>query len=484
MKKSSIKMNVLYQLVYEVFAMLIPLLTAPYVSRILGAEKLGIYSYWYSVASYFGMVAMLGVKNYGNREIAKNRENIECLTKTFWSIYAVQCGVSVIVLIAYMIFIFCFSSDNTGCSLVFTLYVISCMLDISWFFFGTEQFKITSARNTIIKLITASLVFLCVRSADDILLYCGIMAGGCLASQLILWVQLSRYICYTKIHFNQMLSHFKPMLILFIPVLAVSLYCIMDKIMIGNLSNKTQLGFYEASEKITTCVKSVITAFGTVMMPRMSKLFSDGDIKAGNRYMSLSVEIMMAVAFAMAFGISSVAHIFAPLFWGEEFIPCAGLLIALSAALPFEAFADIIRTQYLIPNSMDKAYIVSVMTGGITNVTANLILIPRMGALGAAVGTIIAEIMVWLVQCIFVRNKIHLEEYLQKAIPFGVMGGIMMLVLRAVDTIARTTVSWVILEVIIGIVVYCSLSFTYFYKTKNELLINFLKTGKNKLRNK
>lgn len=484
MKKNGIKMNILYQMIYEVFAMAVPLLTAPYVSRILGAEKLGIYSYCYSVATYFGLAAMLGVKNYGNREIARNRENEESLTKTFWSIYTVQWGISVLVLIGYLLFILCFSSENTVCLLVFTLYVISCMLDISWFFFGIEQFKITSIRNTVIKLLTAVFVFLFVKKADDLLIYCGIMAGGCLVSQIILWVQLLRFIRYKKICFDQAIVHLKPILHLFIPILAISLYSIMDKIMIGNLGNKTQLGFYEASEKITICVKSVITAFGTVMMPRMSKVFSDGDIKSGKRYMSLSIEIVMAAAFAMTFGIAGIAHIFAPLFWGEEFVPCSVLLIALSVALPFQACADVIRTQYLIPNNMDSEYVVSSIVGGITNVIANMAFIPALGALGAAIGTIMAEGAVWFLQCLFVRKKIFIWEYLKKTIPYCIIGLIMMVAVQAVDRIADTTILWLVLEVAVGGIVYCSLSFVYMLKTKNELLLNFLAMGKKRIRRK
>jgi len=183
-------------------------------------------------------------------------------------------------------------------------------------------------------------------------------------------------------------------------VVAVSLYTMMDKLMLGAMSTNAQMGFYEASERIILCASSVITAFGTVMMPRMTKLFSDGDLRESQRYMKLSVDAIMAIAFAIALGIVSVSRLFAPIFWGEDFAPCAYILSALALSIPFSGFANVIRMQYLIPNGMDGAYILSVILGAVSNLTANSLLIPRCGALGAAVGTVIAEGVVCAAQCL------------------------------------------------------------------------------------
>lgn len=179
----------------------------------------------------------------------------------------------------------------------------------------------------------------------------------------------------------------------------------MDKLMLGAMSTNAQMGFYEASERIILCASSVITAFGTVMMPRMTKLFSDGDLRESQRYMKLSVDAIMAIAFAIALGIVSVSRLFAPIFWGEDFAPCAYILSALALSIPFSGFANVIRMQYLIPNGMDGAYILSVILGAVSNLTANSLLIPRCGALGAAVGTVIAEGVVCAAQCLAVKNE-------------------------------------------------------------------------------
>ena len=144
------------------------------------------------------------------------------------------------------------------------------------------------------------------------------------------------------------------MLLLFIPVVAVSLFNVMDKIMVGSMSSKVQLGYYENSEKIINCVKTVITSFGTVMMPRMAKLVADRDEKQREYYMSLSSEGIFFIAFALCFGLMAVSNHFAPIFFGEEFVSCGPLMIGLAVSLPFSAFANFIRTQYLIPNNYDK----------------------------------------------------------------------------------------------------------------------------------
>lgn len=284
-------------------------------------------------------------------------------------------------------------------------------------------------------------------------------------------LSLHRIIGKPVFNLKRSLAHGKPMLILFIPVIAVSLYTMMDKLMLGAMSTKAQLGFYEAAEKIILCASSVITAFGTVMMPRMTKLFSDGNMSESQRYMKLSVEAVMASAFAISLGILSVSRLFAPIFWGKDFASCAYILSALALSIPFSGFANVIRMQYLIPNGMDRAYIISVILGAVSNLIANSLLISIYGALGAALGTVIAEGIVCIAQCFAVRKRISLQKYLNCIVPFGVAGLIMAAAVRVIDHVAIVTIPWLLIEIFVGSIVYCSLSLLYLYYTRNELLM-------------
>lgn len=470
MKKTNVKINIIYKMLYEVLALSLPLVTSPYISRIFGAENLGIYSYTYSIATYFGMVAILGVKNYGNREIAKNRNSQEKINQTFSNIYALQLLVSLLIFIIYLIYVTTCSHEYKIYFLIQAIYVISCLLDINWFFFGMEQFKLTVARSTVIKLTSFIAVFALIHNASDLWKYSLIMSGSALISQIILWINIKKYAKIIKPDLRNVFQHFKPMMILFIPVVAVSLYNVMDKIMVGSLSTKTQLGFYENSEKIINCVKKVITSFGTVMMPKMSRLVAENNTKQSSRYMELSIDAVMCIAFALAFGIACVSKMFTPIYWGNEFVPCSILLNGLAVSIPFSALANVIRTQYLIPNSMDKAYTAAVVTGAIINIVVNFLLIPSMGAMGAVIGTIFAEGLVCIIQCFFIYKKINLKRYLFKSFPFLIFGLVMYFIVIFFNKYMSITIMDLLIEIFIGAVVYFILSLIYFIWTKNELV--------------
>lgn len=385
MKKPNIIGNILYQVSYELFAMLLPLFTAPFISRMLGADMLGVYSYSRTLATYFGLFGMLGVKNYGNREISVHRDTGD-LNIWFWSIYSVQFLASLLMLIVYLGYTFFFVREDQAVTAVQAILIVDSMLDISWFLFGMEQFKKTTTCSMVVKILTTAAVFLMIREPGDLLKYCLIMSGGTFINQLLLWFYARKLVGRPVFDGGGVLAHVKPMLILFIPVVAVSLYTMMDKLMLGAMSTNAQMGFYEASERIILCASSVITAFGTVMMPRMTKLFSDGDLRESQRYMKLSVDAIMAIAFAIALGIVSVSRLFAPIFWGEDFAPCAYILSALALSIPFSGFANVIRMQYLIPNGMDGAYILSVILGAVSNLDGKFAAHPALRSAGCRSG--------------------------------------------------------------------------------------------------
>ena len=235
---SSVKKNFFYQSIYEVLIIILPLLTSPYIARVLGAEKIGIYSYTYSVAYYFMLIAMLGIKNYGNRAIATVRDDQDALNREFSNIFALHAVLSTIAIAAYIIYCFVFVQENRIYAFIQIFWVIGALFDINWFFFGIEKFKLTVTRNTVIKLITVASIFIFVHGKEDLWKYVFIMAAGNFISQSVVWVFLRNYVQFIKPSIEEMRKHFKPMVVLFIPVLAVSLYKYMDKIMLGAMCEK------------------------------------------------------------------------------------------------------------------------------------------------------------------------------------------------------------------------------------------------------
>ena len=219
---SSVKKNFLYSILYQMLVLIVPLITTPYVSRTVGAEGIGVYTYTYSIAYYFVLIAMLGINNYGNRTIAKVRDDKEKMSDTFISIYTLQFVMSMIMIFIYVIYVLFFANEYKWMHVIQMIYMISVIFDINWFYFGLEKFKITITRNIIIKIISTIFIFVFVKERADLWKYTIIMTTSTLITQMYLWVILKKnvYISKERIqkNYKDALKHLKPTLILFIPV--------------------------------------------------------------------------------------------------------------------------------------------------------------------------------------------------------------------------------------------------------------------------
>src|SRR5699024_5627622 len=183
----------------------------------------------------------------------------------------------IIIFSIYLLYLFFTNSDYKIISIAQILLVISSLFDINWFFFGLEKFKLTIRRNLIVKILTVLFIFIFVKKEEDLLIYTVIISGGILISQLVLWPYLFKEVNWVKPYKREIFSHIKPNLILFIPVVSVSLYKLTSKIMLGSLTDMVELGYYENAEKINSVQISISTALGTVMLPRMSNLISSNN---------------------------------------------------------------------------------------------------------------------------------------------------------------------------------------------------------------
>lgn len=480
---SSIKENFIYNVAYQILLVLLPLVTAPYISRTLGATAIGVYSYTNSIAYYFLMIAMLGISNHGNRSIAAVRHDKEKLNKTFSSIYTLQIFTFAIAIIAYSLYIiFGVKQDRLIVGLQM-LYVISGLFDISWLFFGLEKFKLTVIRNLLIKLITVLCMFVFVHTPDDLWKYTLIMSVGTLISQLYLWKYVKRYVKFVRVNLHEVFLNIKPVLILFVPVLAYSIYKVMDKIMVGSMSTYEQVGFYQNAEKIVNIPMGIITALGTVMLPRMSNLISLGNKEKTQQYIRISFKFVTVLCSAIGFGLMGVSHILAPVYLGNEFRKCSSIIFMLSITVFFIAWANIIRTQYLIPNHYDKVYLISTIIGAAFNLIANLILIPQFQANGAAIGTIIAEGSVLIVQMVAVRKELPIVKYIVSYSPILLIGIFMMVIVDFMGGNLGENIITLVAQIGIGGAFFCCLVAVYLFFKKDELwilLIDTLKKEKTK----
>lgn len=467
---NKIKLNFIYQSAYQMLLLILPLVTAPYMSRVLGAEGVGIYTYSATIVGYFALFSKLGIDTYANREVAKARDNKYKLSELFSDIFTLHAIISLIVVFVYIAFVGNFINDNR---IIFWLQLFTLMshcFDISWLFFGIEEFKLTVIRNVSIKVISVILIFVFVKKAADLWIYTIIMSLSALISQLILWRYVRKYIHYEKPNFTRILVHIKPMLILFIPSIAMSIYRQIDKVMLGVMSSYGQVGFYEYAEKIINAPIGLISALGTVMLPRMSNMYENNQKKEAINAIENSMTFIMFLALACGMGLYSISSDFIPMFFGEEFLSAVNVLKILSISIPIIAWSNVIRTQYLLPSGKDNFFVISMVMGAVINVVANYGLIPKYGASGAAVGTIFTQIVILLVQTMVAKKDLPILTYIKNTLWFIISALIMAIVVKTISLkIDINVYVLIIIEICAGILVYMALN----YKNIKKLL----KTG-------
>ncbi len=424
-KKNSLKSNFIFNALYQLSGIIVPLVTLPYLTRILHAKGLGEYSYAYSVAYYFYLFIRLGLHNYGNRTIAYVRDDPKALARTFTDIYAFQAFMGIVLSLLYLLYCVTLSPDR-GLAYIFILHVLAGGIDITWALYGLEEFKVTSVRDILTKVVTAVCVFIFVKQPSDVWKYALIYSLGFFISQAVSMPVLMSRVRFVKPDFNGVIFHIRPNLVLFLPTVAVSLYKTMDKIMLGYMSSETELGYYHSSEKIIMVPLALITALGTVMLPRMSNMVSNRADKARIREVfNRSIMFAMFLSTSLCMGIMTVSKEFVALYFGEGFEKCRMLFLIILPSCIFLAFANVIRTQYLLPQKKDRLFIISLFSGAFINLTVNLILIPKYASVGASIGTLVAEIVVCVIQAAYVYKEANIKKNIINSIPF-VLAGIVM----------------------------------------------------------
>jgi O-antigen/teichoic acid export membrane protein len=462
---TSLRKNYLYNTFFQVFALVFPIITIPFVAKALGPTQLGIYLYTYSVAALFGLVSNLGIINYGNKVIAADRDEPTKLAKTFTSLYLVSLLMTVPALILYLLYCLFFVTDNKSIFLLQLLFLFSTLFDISWFYMGMEEFKLTIKRDILLKCITLILILLFVRKQNGLVIYTFIMAAGTLVSQLALWPFIRKYTSLTRVSVSDCLVHIKPLFALFIPVVAVSLYTTLNKVMLGSMTNVAQVGQFDTAVKIMSIPLGLITAMGLVMLPRMSNIIASKDTKKMDHYIKKSMSFVMFLSFPITLGLLTVAGTLVPIFLGKEYTQAGLVLAIISPVVVFSAWANVLRTQYLIPKGRNRSYIVSVVVGAIVSISLNFVLIPVLQSTGAAIAMLVAELCVMLYQTFALRKDLNMKAYLKSIRGFFVKSIIMYILVLLVGLVIHPPIIRIIAQLGVGGLLYGLLNVDYLDKT-------------------
>ena len=454
MEKKSVSKNYLYNMAYQILAILLPLITTPYLSRVLGAESIGIYSYTYSIATYFVLFGTLGVALYGQREIAYVQDNSKKRSIVFWEIFLLKCFTMMISMLIYY-FSFCMGGQYKVYYRILLIELITQTVDIIWFFRGIEEFKKTVIRNLIVKAIFFVSIFVFIKSANDLVKYVFIVTLANLIGNFTLWAYIPKYI--EKISFKDLhiFRHFKSVILLFIPQIAVQIYTMLDKTMIGYLvADKSETGYYEQAQKIINILTTLITSLGVVMVPRMASTFAKGDKEQLKKYMYNSFRFVFFLAFPIVAGLIIVADKFVPLFFGEGYDRVIILMRIIAPVILFIGMSNILGTQYLLPVKKQKEYTISVVIGALLNFATNLLLIPSQLAVGASITTIMAEATVVAIQFFFIRKEFNILEILKLSIKNIIAVLIMALCIVWLGFLNINPVVCMGLQIVIGAIAY------------------------------
>ena len=474
---SNLKTNLGYQTAYQILNVGLPLITAPFLSRVLGAEPLGIMSYTTSIVQYFILFAMMGLVNYGTRSIAIVKDNKEERNNTFSQIFYMQLITSGISFVAYGFYMFFLCKENILISWIQGLAALACFFDINWFFFGIEEFKITVVRSMIIRVASVALMLILVREPSDLWIYALLLIGSTLVSQIVLWLYLPRYAKLTRQCLKDVIKHFLPNIKLFLPLLAMSVYHIMDKTMLGLLSNYAQSGYYYNADKVINIPVGILTGFVTVMLPRMTALVNENKAKEVEGLYNSSIRSISLISAAMCCGIAAISKEFTPIFFGSGYDDCVILIVVLAPVLFIKGFSFISRNLYLIPSHLENRLTASVIVGAVVNLIVNMLLIPKLGALGAVIGTLVAELVACLWQYKSVIPKINCTKAIIIGITYFIIGVVMYVAVRFIaDHLNLTLLPKLVIEVIAGAFIYGLMCIIYWVLSKNRDELRLIKS--------
>ncbi|QWS03629.1 flippase [Limosilactobacillus reuteri] len=446
--------NYLYNVVYQILVLLVPLITVPYISRVLGPELVGINSYTNSWMTFFILVGQMGIALYGNREVAYHRENPIERSKIFWGIELLQVITITCALIAYLGAVILFSTTFKKYFLLQSFWIIAAGVDVSWYFMGVENFQRIVFRNILVKLASVALIFLVVKGNNDLGKYIALLGLSNLVGNLTLWPYLKDEIKWVPIRTWHPFRHFYPALLLFVPTITTQVYLVVNRLMLGRMSTQSQLGQFQYTDQIIKVILAVVTASGQVMLPHIANKFSKGDVKGIRDSLYNSFDFITAIAIPMMFGIMAIAKQFAPWFLGKQFNDAGILMMIEAPVILFIGWSNVTGTQYLMPINRTKEYTVSVTVGAVINVIANLFLIALWGARGATLATDISEFAVAAVQLVYIRQTISRRKLFGQMWKYLLSGGIMFIITYRLAMIMNMTIPNLAIEVIIGAVIY------------------------------
>lgn len=446
--------NYLYNALYQVFILLMPIIVTPYLARVLGPDNLGIYSYVFSVTNVISILTLIGIYNYGNRQIAYERNDKQKMSQTFWEIMLLRVFIAIVGSAVYFAVAF-YLKKFTIYFLHYYCFLLATYIDCTWLYVGVEDMRPAVLKNFFAKLVGVICIFIFVKQSTDIGKYLLILGTSILVANLVAYVELGKYIELVKINVHNLWRHIKDSIWLFLPTIASLIYLQVDKIMIEWLTGQTaQVAFYDNAEKIIMIPLTFITVLSTVMMPRIANEHKQGNKDKINNLIVRAAKTALFLSFPMTFGIAAVASGFIPWYLGKDFLPVIGALYCLCPMVVSNALEGISGKQYFTATNQIRILTIAYTSTALLNVVLNLILIPKFNFYGAVIATLGSGYLSVSIQFVIMSKQINLKPLLFSFFKYGFLASIMFVVVFFCTKHLPASVFKTILQVVIGCLCY------------------------------
>ena len=436
--------NYLYNLSYQILTIILPIITVPYVTRIFTSEALGNYIFYNSIVSYFSLFAMLGIGVYGTKQIAAASD----VSSTFWNIYAIQLIASILSIFVYIIVVFSIPQMRGIIPLILGIVLFTKMLDISWLFAGKEDFKKITLRNTVVKVTGVISIFTFIKSSEDLYLYVFLIVIFDFLGQFVMWIPAKKFIKRPSFNMKIMKKNLHPIVLLFLPQIAISLYVVLDRTLLGLLGSYSDVGIYEQGQKLISILLTVVSSLGTVMVPRVANLLFERKDKEAQNMVKFSFILYNLIIFPMIFGLIAVNEVFVKFFLGKNFQDVKYVLYIIVFNIMFVGWTNILGYQVLVVRNKNKEFMLSTTIPAFVSVAVNIAVIPLFGYIGASITAVIVELLAFTIQWYYCRNIINKNLLFNKDLVKIILSS---LVMFGAVMLCKMTLG---LDGIIGLIIY------------------------------
>lgn len=479
MMNKSLKTNAVLNTVKTVLSIVFPLITFPYISRVLQVEAIGVYNFSSSIISYFVLLAGLGIATYAIREGAHfrdNKENISRFVSEVFSINMLSTVISYILLFASLIVINKLHDYSLGI-LILSTEIIFTTIGVNWVCNIFEDFLFIAIQSIAVQFVSLILTLLFVKSPDDLYTYIGIVAFSKCASNVINFFYVRKRYCHFRILWhNNLKRHIKPILVIFSTSVAMTIYVSSDTTMLGFMTDDYQVGLYSTAVKIYSIVKNILAAALVVLVPRFSIILQNKNTEEANRLFSRVFNTLTLLIFPSTFGLFITSRDVIQLVGGERYLDGAISLQLLCCAIIFSLIATLYTSCVLIPKKKEKLVFRATAISALVNIGLNFIFIPWLGINGAAITTIIAEFIVCIMSIAYSRNDIHLVNIYKNLITVIIGSSSILVVGFVVQALFTNYIVRLILTIISSILLYIIILAI----SKNPVFVSILQRFKRK----